>query len=227
MGKVLAMMGFVKWCCGAVLCFGLAGCGTDTSSLGNVVVSGITGLVRSDQPAGPSLRDRLTPEALATIDGPILIIELPDRDAEAGAQILNTRGPYVLWSTQNAIHFTFRNGVLQSTRGISGDLMSANLDEVVPAIQGRRSEAIRIHRYLDGEDQIVARAFVCSYARQGGQRITTVTGTFRTTKVTETCTSTDRSIENHYWLDGRGTVRKSKQWVGPFVGFVLTERVND
>jgi len=105
--------------------------------------------------------------------------------------------------------------------------MAADISQVVPAVRSGRREAVRVHRYLDGNDQVITRAFVCTYARQTGQAATTLTRKFRATLVTETCNSTDLEIENQYWIDGSGTVRKSKQWVGPFPGYVLTEQIKD
>ncbi|MEP4196170.1 MAG: YjbF family lipoprotein [Aliishimia sp.] len=217
---------------GLVRCFGLlglavlTGCGTDRDAFQSELLSRVSTIGKS-APELPPIRARLTPTLLAAIPGAILIVEVPNRGAEAGAQIIREGRGHVIWSTLNEIQFTFRDGVLSSTRGLGGDLISSDLDEVVPAVRGARSQATRVHRYLDGEDQIVARAFICTYERTGGQRVSTVTRSFNTTLVTETCNSTDQTIENQYWIDGAGIVRKSKQWVGPYPEYVNTEWVKD
>lgn len=204
----------------------LSACGTERTFFVDQL-SQLGGLLTSRGEAGPDLRTRLTPEALASLDQPILIINLPQTDSEAGAQLVRANGRFEIWSTVNGVQFTFEDGVLFSTRGIPGDLMTSDLREVRATMAARRGEAVRVNRYLDGEDQEFARAQVCDMRNAGRERLTVLTGVFETTKLVETCVSSTETVENQYWIDQRGVVRQSVQWIGPDAGYVLTERVND
>ena len=205
----------------------LTACGSERSGFIEQAFA-LVGELTSRNAEGPPLRDRLTPQTLAQIGTPVLIVKLPLTDSEAGAQPLRVDGDLEIWSTLNGVQFAFREGVLIYTRGIPGDLMSADLRSVRQAIRtGAGTEIVRVHRYLDGEDQEVVRAFVCDIRSDGREQVTVLTGSFSTRKVTETCVSSTEQMENHYWIDTRGLMRKSRQWIGPDAGYVELERIND
>lgn len=230
MGTVLAMtrrlQAFARLCAFGLVLGGLAGCGTQSSQLAGLARETFSGLLQRGAPPPPPLRARLTPEVLATL-GPILIVELQQSDSEAGAQLIRSTADTEIWATLNGIQFTFRKGVLQSTRGLAGDLMAADVSEVLSGLATGGRGKVRVHRYLDGEHQEVARALICDYTRAGRETLQLVTGTFGTTRIDETCVSSSETVQNQYWVDGRGVMRKSRQWVGPISGFVLFERIND
>ncbi len=225
MGAVLAMTRR-----GLALLLGLltvlTGCGTERTSLVDQIIATV-GQLTSRPAEGPPLRDRLTPAVLEEIGTPILIVEFPQTGSEAGAQRLRAEGDLEIWSTLNGVQFAFRDGVLLYTRGIPGDLMSADLRNVRPAMASGGSDVVRVHRYLDGENQEMVRAYVCQYRQAGRERVTVLTGSFTTRKVIETCVSTTEQVENQYWFDAGGLMRKSTQWIGPDAGYVNFERIND
>lgn len=205
----------------------LSACGTETSQVVQTSRDFFVALTQRAPDNLPDLRTRLTPEVLSALGGPILIVELLENNAEAGAQLVRSSGDVEVWSTLNAIQLTFRRGVLISTRGLSGDLMSADIEQVLPALMTGGRGAVRVHRYLDGEEQEMPRALICDYERAGREQITLVTGTYTTTRIDETCVSSTETVENQYWIDTSGTMRKSRQWIGPFAGYILSERIND
>jgi hypothetical protein len=45
-------------------------------------------------------------------------------------------------------------------------------------------------------------------------------------RVTMRCVSPRDSFTNVYWLDSGGTVIRSRQWVGPQIGYMETQRVS-
>lgn len=228
MGAVLAMrMTRLRHAFAALGLLGLAACGTEQSAFLQQASQLASSLISGPAETGPSLRERLTPEALATLDGPILIIELPNTASEAGAQLQRRAGRVETWSTLNGVQFTFDQGLLLSTRGLGGDLMSADLGETKRAFAAGHGEAVRVHRYLDGEDQEVARAYVCTWRSAGRVQIEVLGGSTSARNLVETCTSSTETVENQYWIDSSGKVRRSVQWVGVVPGYVLTERVND
>ena len=123
--------------------------------------------------------------------------------------IENTRNrDVVTYLTPDGISVSLRHGVLVATRGLGFDLMTADVSAVIPAIRNRSQEVIRVHRYLDGEEQVVIRTFICDYSGAG--------------TVTETCYSDGLRITNTYDLGGRA-IRASRQWVSPEQGYLRVE----
>ncbi|EIE51165.1 YjbF family lipoprotein [Salipiger aestuarii] len=202
----------------------LTACSSDSET--SRAVDMLRGMLAAKR-AGPqlALRDRLTPDMVAQTGTPLQIASFAQR---AGAQILfapetQNRG-YVSWRSPTGESIVTLGGLLQATRGMGGDLMSADLADVQVAVSGQARRAERVHRYLDGENHIVAMAFVCDYARTPDQ----TTAYFRTlavTRVTETCTGLNDRFENRYWLDGAGRIVRSVEWIGPAVGWVEREQL--
>ena len=159
-----------------------------------------------------ALRAQLTPEVIAQIGGPILIVQTPSRDAVAVLNRVGNNNGVETFLTPDGVAISLRDGMVIATRGLGFDLMTADVAEPLLALKGLGSTAVRIHRYLDGENQIVAKSFTCAYA---------VTGSLR---VAETCTSSLDSFENSYVLDASGNIVSSRQWVSPQIGVVLIER---
>ncbi|EPX82668.1 YjbF family lipoprotein [Salipiger mucosus] len=183
-------------------------------------------LVAQDGPQ-VDLRDSLTPQMVAGVPGPVIFAGIPDRDAQATLTAIARNGAVRTWQTQDRIALDMVSGVLVGSRGLGGDLMSADITQVFEALRGGRSRAVRVHRYLDGEDHLYTSAFVCDFRRESGVAASTAFRSFRALHVVEDCTNPDRDFENHYWFDGGGTLRKSVQWVGPEVGYLEIELLKD
>lgn len=201
----------------------LAGCSNDGSGLGTLRASLASLGASRAAPVDPS--SVVTPEFLAQQTEPLIYAELPDRGAQSGLTLVRRSGDVALWAAADGISVALERGVLTATRGLGGDLMSAELSEVQSAIRGQRSRAVRVMRYLDGEDQEVLRSFICDYARRS-EPADTLAGRFPAIRVDEDCAGLDTQFVNTYWING-GIMRKSRQWVGPFVGFLTMERLVD
>lgn len=201
----------------------LTGCGSADqggAGLGQAVLARI-----APQPAAASLRQVLTPDVIASFEQSAGVIGLPDRGQEALVVELNRRGSTVTWASLDGVSVSTRSGVVVATRGLGGDLMVADLAEVIAGVRGQRAEALRVHRYLDGENQTVPSVLICDYARGPVApvpfSITARSGPI----VSETCTGPNRIIENTYWVSSAGRVFASRQWVGPEVGYLHFETI--
>jgi hypothetical protein len=111
--------------------------------------------------------------------------------------------------TPDNLSLSLKEGVLVGTRGFGFDLMSSDVAEVIGGIR-HGGRAVRVHRYLDGEDQIVIKSYICDYSGN--------------TQVTETCYGKDHSFKNSYQMSG-GKVIASRQWIGPDLGYIRLEDV--
>ena len=149
---------------------------------------------------------------------------LPDRGAEAVLGPVSRTGGVTEWQTLDGITLAFRDGVLTGTRGLGDDLMSADVSGDVAMLRGTGSGYHpHIRSYLDGENQTVFRSYQCRPTARD-RNMTGQEAALR--RVTMRCVSPRDSFTNVYWLDSGGTVIRSRQWVGPQIGYMETQRVS-
>jgi len=118
-----------------------------------------------------------------------------------------------MWRAPDDSALVFYRGILSATYSLGFDLYSADVTETATLIARHQSgSATRVHRYLDGENQVVTRAFRCnvSVGKKSSGRY----------QVTEACRGADVAFVNTYNVFGAGKILSSHQWVGPDVGFL-------
>jgi len=196
------------------LCLVLAACGSERDRpLLDMALEKIEGLGQNQPPppTAAQIREGLTPEVLAQLGGAVLLVELPRWDLAAGLVPIGRNRGHLTWGTTDGVNLSFRDGMMVSTRGLGFDLMAADVGAALDAVKAGRGQAVRIHRYLDGENRTISLRLICEYGREDGGA------------TTETCDVGGRSIENRYWLDPAGSLRKSRQWHGPQHGHLHFE----
>lgn len=206
----------------------LAGCGTATDAPLAVALSGIAASLGGDaaKEAGEAaLARQLTPEALARATRPLLLAELPSRDARATFVIAGENRGHVTWLGADGIGLALRGGVLTSTRGLGADLLASDTAAAEAAIRRGAGSATRAHRYLGGENQVIARDFACNYVTEGRATIEIVGTSHATRVVAERCAGGGSRFENRYWIGADGFVWQSTQWIGPGIGGVTLKQL--
>ena len=192
----------------------LAACSSDpgqTSLLGPLKqsASGILGKAPAAGPTADQIRSRITPEVRASFGNVPLKIATLEEKKLASVLIERARNrDQITYFTPDGISMTYKSGVLVGTRGLGFDLMDADVDQVLSSLRTGRDGAVRIHRYLDGEEQVILRSFICDYTGAG--------------TVTETCFSDGFQITNTYAMSG-GRITSSRQWISPEQGYVRLE----
>lgn len=205
----------------------LASCGNDAAG---PATGEFRGLLRGvgGRTAPADLRQSLTPQAIARVPGPLLFVEVLGNGVQAGLQPGPRNGPVQQWNTVDGASLSLHAGVLTASRGLGGDLISADVEDVVAALGGGRGSGERVHRYLTHENRLEIRAFRCTYTATGSETVTTLAGTFKTRRIEEQCfDAKGTEIVNLYWLDSSGEPRKSRQWLGPLAGYLEIERLKD
>ncbi|MDH3263202.1 MAG: YjbF family lipoprotein [Paracoccaceae bacterium] len=206
----------------------LAGCGTAGDSPLGFALSGIVASLGGGgaKAAGEAaLAAQLTPEALARATRPLLFAELPSRDARATFVIGGENRGHVTWLGADGIGLVLRGGVLTSTRGLGPDLLASDTAAAEAAIRRGEGSATRSHRYLGGENQVIARNFACGYISEGRATIEIVGTRHATRVVTERCAGGRTHFENRYWIGADGFVWQSTQWIGPEIGAVTLKQL--
>lgn len=197
----------------------LGGCSNDPSraNVTKTLVQGVSAKVKKSEPmalpTAAQLKAAVTPEVRAqTGNQPLLIGSSLRVPVSAIMAMAAENGDVRTYLGTDGISFSLRSGVLVASRGLGTDLMSAEVSQVLPRIRAGSGQAVRAHRYLNGENQLVVREYRCTYSRAGGE-------------VIEACSGEDASFENRYVLDRAGKIVISVQWVSPLLGSYRLEDI--
>ena len=81
--------------------------------------------------------------------------------------------------------------------------------------------------YLVKDNRIKTRNFRCQlFKKPDIVDIKSFNLIFKTEEFRETCSDVDGTIENSYFLDNLGVVRRSYQFHSEIVGYIITERLD-
>lgn len=133
-------------------------------------------------------------------------------------------GTVAVWRSSDGAQIFLRNGVVVGTRGIGGDIISADAGSTIRAISGARAGSGE-RRYFVSDGAYSDREVVlrCDIASLGTGTTQVVHRAYTTVHLRETCVGgagNRTRIINDYWVQpSNGTVRRSKQWVGPLSGY--------
>ena len=195
---------------------GLGACGTMQTGLPKLsdVLNSAAETQTAQSIDADMLRASLTPQVLAQAETRLLILEVPTRDAVAVLSLINTNQGVDTYLTADGVSISLRDGIVVATRGFGFDLMTAEISETLAALKQGSTSAVRIHRYLDGENHTDLRSFVCDVTVQ------------RNLSAVEICHSATFSFENSYNFNDNGFIVESRQWVSSEIGYVRVNILN-
>ena len=130
------------------------------------------------------------------------------------------------WLGADGATITFNKGILKATRGMRNDLMGAtssipNWSQIKEAATYSR-ELI----YLDGNNQTFSKKFTCDIETDGSNSSVTIFDVdFSVQRYNEICTGDSNKINNVYFVDRHGIVRRSIQYHGEALGSIFIERL--
>lgn len=203
--------------------FMVSGCSSDGSHLQFVDL--VRQYAWDDSLEKGSLRNRVSSDIVSKIGRPIIYVQAPRLNSELLFVEDLRNGDNVSWVSPSNEMISLQNGLLISTRGAGYDLLSADVRDVFLALALDRPRAVRVHRYLDGQNHVLVKSFICEYERS----FDTTTAYFRVvpvTRVEETCYGLDREFSNHYWVSSAGEIVRAEQWVSPSIGHIFYERLS-
>lgn len=157
---------------------------------------------------------------LAQSGAPALLASIKDRDQIAAFMRMTTRGGIENWVSASNVSLDFKSGFLISSRGLGGDLMSADASQSIRLVlAGQNGVSKRFHSYLDGEDQTVTRSFICEIISRGARDVDLGKTVIPTRLMQEKCKNGSQSFQNLYWVDlDRQEIIQSRQWVSDYIG---------
>jgi len=188
--------------------------GNENAQLVNAVKSQFLGKKAPVQTATrEQLRAAITPEFREQSGNvPLLLVSSLRVPISSIVPRFSVNGNVETYMTTDQISLALRDGILISTRGLGNDLMAADVTGVAARIRAGSGQAVRVHKYLDGENQLIPYRFDCSYARSGGE-------------VVESCAGNGLSFTNRYTLGAGGRIKVSAQWVSPGLQSYLIEEI--
>ncbi|MEP2716095.1 YjbF family lipoprotein [Pseudophaeobacter sp.] len=142
-------------------------------------------------------------------------------------------GTITQWNGGDGTALILRNGMLIASRGLGGNLLSADVpargQQPGPGRGGQRSYQIR-----SGDNIAQRLTFACSLQDLGPARLEIVERSYNTRHLQEYCETGSLQndpqgriqgethvIINDYWVDSRGgEVWQSRQWAGPEIGYL-------
>ncbi|KCV81872.1 hypothetical protein ATO10_11015 [Actibacterium atlanticum] len=149
---------------------------------------------------------------------PGLLVGVEEFGKVAPMLLLNMRDGRATWITTDDVSIITHQGMLEGTRGISFDLITADLSQVMPLVLGRREgQAKRFHSYLGGENETVFRSYVCDVTNSGPREFTLAGAQYTATLMSEDCVGPASQFTNLYWVRGAEIVQ-SRQWVSEGAG---------
>lgn len=192
-------------------------------------VDGVTG-------GDPAPQPQLTRAVLNTIDGEFIQAQVDKTGSKAflyivaertGAQAGDEGGRLLVWRTENDVTLTLRDGVLVGTRGLGGDLISAEAGPILDTLRGKGTgQGSKRQVYSALDNKAVPMDFVCAVDDLGAETIVIVERRHATRHLRETCELAGGSIVNDYWVDSRGsTVWRSRQWAGPNIEYLTIQQL--
>lgn len=232
MGEVLAVMSRLLSRALAVLSLPIAltacSVGNDTESFGValqeiIIEEARTRTVRQSEAASPAA---LTRAQIAAFEEPMLRAEVPSYRINSLLYLAEERPPLQIWLSGDNASLAFRSGMVIRSQNVGIDLYSVEAPRMIAVLEGREGPgpARRVHRALNGANEVVAIEFTCTISDLGSTKVTIVGLSYPTRHLREACSSPTENFVNDYWQQGR-TMWKSRQWFGEQIGYVTLERL--
>ena len=131
------------------------------------------------------------------------------------------------WLGADGATVTLEKGILKASRGMGDDVMGG--ETLIPQWTNikKTAEYKRKISFLDGNNQIVSRTFLCKIAKTDDGIIINIWNIdFEVVLYEEYCSGNSGKIKNEYYLDRYNIVRKSKQYHSETVGYITIERLD-
>jgi len=202
----------------SIMALGACGNDSESSPTARILASVATDVIAGEGAPAPGL----TRAMLANVVTPVQRVTREATGQQALVANVAVNQGVQTWSSVDKVTVSFRQGVLVATRGFGGDLMAADVPGAATLFRGSTGHT-RAHTLLDGTDQPIRTVYVCSVTKRDPQDVVIVGISYRTTHVVEACSNAGVSFQNEFWFDGAQGVRKSRQWVGPDAGYLISE----
>ncbi|MEE2999665.1 MAG: YjbF family lipoprotein [Pseudomonadota bacterium] len=156
---------------------------------------------------------------------PVLFIELENKQ-NGTLTLYPGQGVGETWLGADGAIITFNNGILKATRGMRNDLMGATSSIPHWSQIEKSATYSRKFTYLDANNQTYSKKFACYIETDGSNSSVTIFDVdFSVQRYDEICAGNSSKINNVYFVDRNGLVRRSIQYHGEALGSIIIERL--
>ncbi|WP_349540656.1 YjbF family lipoprotein [Sagittula sp. NFXS13] len=208
------------------LALGVAACGSERDLQG-VALQAVGELFKPKAPPAPVTNAQIA-QALQANANPLILVEFEQRENAQGLLTqVETNGRYHTFGNQARNVIVLRDGMITSTRGLGGDLMSVEEDELLALVRSRSMGQVNyVQRFLTPEAVIEEQRFRCAARPSGGKRVALGLVDAQATAVQVDCyglhpeTGAQVEFTNTYAVSGNGMILSGRQWVGAYLGYI-------
>ncbi len=176
--------------------------------------------------AAPSNPAQLVDEAMGATDGKVMIAILESRNVMAIMGVAQTNQGYETWEAADRRSLILKNGILTGSRGLGDDLMASESDASIALITSRsEGQATRSYQFLSGMGVTNHFEIECQIVKGSTERVEAGEINVEAVTLAEVCEKDAVEINNLYWVDSRGNIVKSRQWVSAQVGYAMFQHL--
>lgn len=223
----------IRYCFMFLPCLLLAACslGNDKSNdFGAGMVSAVKSSVAARQAApAPNVAVQMTRAQLNGITEPLIRTKTEKTGQISLLYIAQRNGNTQVWFAPDRVSFTLRAGLIVQTKGLGNDIYATDAPAVSALLEhrGGTGPTRRIIRRLDGANAQNVHVFDCTLTDRGPDSVIVLGTTFPARHYEEACSNAEQSFANDYWIDAKGVLRASRQWIGEDYGTLFMERLID
>lgn len=162
-------------------------------------------------------------QALSSTTAAVNLYAIESRKVQFLMVDIQRNGPYQSFGSASRQVIAMRDGMITSTRGFGGDLMSSDVDQLLPAVIGRAGSAQYVMRFLTPENITETRTYSCQLS-SGGPISAELSAAFGSAEVINAkCSGEQGSFTNTYSVTHDGFILNSRQWLGETFGYVTSQ----
>ncbi|EPX82673.1 hypothetical protein ruthe_03131 [Rubellimicrobium thermophilum DSM 16684] len=174
---------------------------------------------------GALIPGAFTPEAVAADPSAYRIIQINALGLNELGRVIQDNGEEITIALQSGPTAAFDQGVLTATRGFGDDLLTIDAPGLLPILRAGGGTLTRTVETLDSQDRIVTSRFTCTVTPAGTETLNLGLREASLRRLDENCRGERIVFDNIYWLDTRGEIVASRQYVSPTVAYLRASRL--
>ena len=202
----------------------LTACGTESKDVQTLLRS-IPAVFSPNENPGPALvSSEQMVQMLSASSAPVQLFHAEDRNVQFMMQDIQRNGPYQSYASVTRQIMVLRDGMITSTRGLGGDLMSTEHRDLHALITSRRNGQVRyVQNLLTPEDVTQHLEYRCTVSRGGEAPVASGMVNSKGTVMTAKCSGAAGQFTDTYIVSRAGRVLSARQWLGKGLGYMGTQ----
>jgi hypothetical protein len=198
---------------------GLVACGEQEGDP-DILTQAVGFVINTDTQTQVPRSSSVSEEELLSNPGKYLRINVRDVGAFDSLVTVGSNGARTTWIGASGISVTVEDGIVVATRGLSRDLMGADVRQTINAIRQGGGTSVRVHDFLTDQDQITQYRLECTIEIKGAEPVNRLSQSIPAIRFEELCRSDGLTLTNVYWMDANRSIVRSLQAVSPDSGYL-------